>query len=454
MTPRDDEQTRSSQSAESRTGPGWRAVSSVAVAAGIGLLLLTRYARTWPSFADFVRVCPKPFCDFVDYYYPTGETVFRTGLPVEGFLYSPFVAVLLAALPALGLGASLVIWGILQALAASFYVLVFRRLVPARLPVQLLFAALFLSSYPPLLNLMGGSVSVFTTAAILGVLIANERGQRAAAAGLLAFAASFKFYPVIFVLPFAARRDARFVLVAATACGALLLAVPGVLLGPGDTLRFYGALLDAFRHSDWVVTNPQSQFFPHVVLRLLDPAGPGGSPHLPLLRWISYGVALANAGLVCLVQRARMRHADLWSFQLLFLTVPFILKTSWPADFLFLSFTQAFLLWLIFEGESTAPGAGPARAGSRSRSGESGHRACTTVTCCALLVSIVLSSDAFYCLVGGRSYGFYGASFWADFVLLLASYWLLLPPALRQLPGTDREDGRPAPENPRVKTEE
>jgi hypothetical protein len=321
------------------------------------------------------------------------------------------------------------------------------------LPIQLLFAALFLSSYAPLLNLMGGSVSVFMTAAILGVLIANERGQRAAAAGLLAFAASFKFYPVIFVLPFATRRDDRFVLFAAAACGVLLLAIPGVLLGPGDTVRFYGALLDAFRHSDWVVTNPHSQFFPHVVLRLLDPAGPGGSPYLPLLRWISYGVALANAGLVCLVQRARMRHADLWSFQLLFLTVPFILKTSWSADFVFLSFTQAFLLWLILEEERTAPGDGTAGAGSRSRSGESGRRARTTVTCCALLVSIVLSSDVFFCLVGDRSYSFYGSSFWADLVLLLASYWLLLPPALQQPRAVDGEDERPAPKNPRVKAD-
>jgi hypothetical protein len=302
MTPRDIEHTRPSRPAVARTASGGRIVPSVAVAAGV--LLLTSRARPWASFAAIVHVCPEQFCDFVDYYYPTGEAAFRTGLPAEGFLYSPFVAVLLAVYPVFGLDASLVLWGILQALAVSLGVLLFHRLVPARLSIQLLFATLLVSSYPPLLNLMGGSVSMFMTAAILGLLVASGRGHRAAAAGLLVFAASFKFYPIVFVVPFAARRETRFVLFAAAACGVLLFAVPGVLLGPGATLGFYGALFDAFRHSDWVVTNPHSQFFPHVVLRLLDPAGPGGNPNLWLLRWISYGVAITNVGLVFLVQRA------------------------------------------------------------------------------------------------------------------------------------------------------
>ena len=63
-------------------------------AAGIALLLLAYYAHTWNRITAAIDVCVQPFCDFVDYYYPMGEAIFRTGFPEPGFLYSPFVAIL------------------------------------------------------------------------------------------------------------------------------------------------------------------------------------------------------------------------------------------------------------------------------------------------------------------------------------------------------------------------
>jgi hypothetical protein len=222
-----------------------------------------------------------------------GEAVFRSGLPVDGFLYSAFIAVLLAVFPPLGLNASLVLWGILQVLFVSFYVYLFRRLVAAGLAIQLLFVALTLTSYPLLLNLMGGQVSVFIMVALLGMLVLYERGRHAVAAGLFAFAVSFKFYPIVFLAPYAARRDVRFLLFAAAACGAFLFLVPGVLLGGDDTLRFYGALFDAFRDSDWVGANPHSQCLPHVVLRLAGAMGNDANAHRSLLIGVSAGVAAA-----------------------------------------------------------------------------------------------------------------------------------------------------------------
>ncbi|MFC2146586.1 glycosyltransferase family 87 protein [Acidobacteriota bacterium] len=374
--------------------------------AGIVLLLFTYYAHTWHSFTTAFDVCAQPFCDFVDYYYPMGETIFRTGLPVRGFLYSPFIAILLAIFPPLGLNASLVLWGILQILLVILYIFLFRRLVPAGLPVQLLFVALALSSFPLVLNQLGGQVSVFMIVALLGLLVLYERGHRAAAASLLAFAVSFKFYPIIFLAPFATRRDSRFLLFAAAACGTFLFVVPGLLLGVGDTLRFYGALLDSFRESGWVTANPHSQYFPHLVLRLADATGHDAQTHLSLLYWIAYGAAAANMGLIFLVQRARLRHANLWSFQLVFLTIPFVLKTSWPHDFVFLSFTQAFLVWRLLEGEKPAPGTDT--AGKRSHASAC-PRARTAVTFFLLLPSIVFSNIVFFNLFGDFiRYGFYG----------------------------------------------
>jgi hypothetical protein len=397
---------------------GARIMAFAAGAAGIVLLLFTYYARTWQSFAIVVDICPRQFCDFVDYYYPMGEAVFQTGLPVQGFLYSPFIAILLAAFPPLGLNASLFLWGVLQVLCVSLYVLLFRRLVPAGLPIQLLFVALTLSSYPLLLNLMGGQVSVFIIVPLLGMLVLYSRGHLVAAAGLLAVAVSFKFYPIIFLALFAARRDTRFLLFAAAACGVAVLVVPGLLLGGGDTLGFYGALLDAFRDSGWVVTNPHSQFLPHVVFRFAGATGPDSNALLSVLHGITFFIAAVNMGLLFLVQRTRLPHADLWGFQLVFLTIPFVLKTSWPHDFMFLPLTQAFLAWRLLEGDSAWQERTP--------------RARTAVTF-FLVISIALSNIVFFNLFGFVLYGFLAFLFWANLLLLIASYVALLPPALRRL---------------------
>ncbi len=221
----------------------------------------------------------------------------------------------------------------------------------------------------------------------------------------------------------------------AAACVVFLFVFPGLLLGGGDTMRFYGPLVDSFRESDWVVANPHSQYFPHLVLHLADATGHDAHAHLPLLRWIACGVAAANMGLIFLVQRARLRHADLWNFQLVFLTIPFVLKTSWPHDFVFLSFTQALLAWRLLEGKKAAPGTDTEERPSHVSAWRERipHRR-AAVTFLLLLASIVLSNMVFFNLLGDPyGYGFYGFLFWANLLLLVALYVELLPPALRRL---------------------
>ena len=171
----------------------------------IALLLLAYYFFTWRNFFNFqaaISTCGKLFCDFADYYYPMGESILYTGLPIDGFVYSPFIAILLVIFPLLGFKVSLVLWGMLQAISIVLYLFLFRQLVPARLPIQLLFVVLTLSAYPLLHTLTWGQVSIFTMVAILGALVLYERDQHMAAAALLAFAVSFKFFPIIFLAPF------------------------------------------------------------------------------------------------------------------------------------------------------------------------------------------------------------------------------------------------------------
>lgn len=393
-------------------------------AALIALLLFAYYAYTWRNAYNFrsaIDTCAQPFCEFATYYYPMGEAIFQAELPLKGFVYSPFIAILFAVFPPLGLDVSLVLWGILQIIFVILYLLLFRRLVPARLPIQLLFVALALSSFPLLHNLTWGQVGIFTTVSILGALVFLERDRRVFAAALLAFAASFKFFPIIFLVPFIFfHRDIRFLLFAAIACGVFLIAIPCLLLGIDGTLNFYSALLDSYRHFDWVIANYNSQHFPHVLLRWMYATGFDASAHLPLLRWTSYGIAILNIGLIFILQRARLPHADLWSFHILFLSIPFVLKTSWPVDLVYIPFAQALLGWKILDGDAALSSRQPLPA--------------RKVASLLLLVSIVISNIVFFNLIDDSSaYGSAGFIFWANLLLLVVSYMELLPTMLQKI---------------------
>ncbi len=376
----------------------------------IALLLAAALFASWPRLAatGFLRSCPQPLCDFHLYYYPMGEAVFTTALPVTGFLYSPFVAILLAAFPPVGARAASALWVAFHLASLALYLGLFRSLVPARPLLHFAFTAVALSSFPLLFNLWAGQFSVFIVVLLLGALSLYERGHRTTPSGLIGLATSVKFFPALFVAPFAARRDGRLVALALAGCAACLVLVPAVLLGPGETAGFYRALAAAFRDAGWVAANPHSQFLPHVVIRLFAGIGLDVAAALPALSVVSYGVAAANLVLVVLVQRARLPEANLWSFQIVFLTIPFVLKTSWPHDFVFLPFTQILLA---------------------GRLNENGRFAALGIL---VAPSIVLSNIAFFALLGHfTAYGSLGCLFWANLLLLIAVYRELLPSARR-----------------------
>jgi len=241
-----------------------------------------------------------------------------------------------------------------------------------------------------------------------------------AAAALFAFAVSFKFFPIIFLMPFIFRRDTRFLLFVIIACGIFLFLIPYILLGVGDTLSFYSGLLGAYHNFDWVITNYNSQYFPHVVLRLAESTGYDARADLPLLRWIAFGIAAINMGLVYLVQRTRLPHANLWSFHILFLSIPFVLMTSWPVDQVYLPFAQTLLAWQLLGGKGVVQ--------------EKQSLPMRAVAMLLLLTSTIVSNIVFFNHIGGRfGYGYYGFIFWADLLLLVISYIELLPSALRKV---------------------
>jgi hypothetical protein len=158
-------------------------------------------------------------------------------------------------------------------------------------------------------------------------------------------------------------------------------------------------------------------------------------------------------GLIFAVQQARLRHGDLWSFHILFLSVPFVLKTSWPVDLVFISFAQALLAWKLLEGERAIPGS---EAVWERPYKDDRHKhlalAHAFVSLFLLLTSIIISNIVFFNLFGDRfRYGFIGFIFWADLLLLVASYIELLPPALRLIRARPAVTAGSPGENPMMK---
>jgi uncharacterized membrane protein len=330
-------------------------------------------------------------------------------------MYAPFIALLLALFSLSEIHISIVPWGILQVGCVILYLLLFRWFVPTGLRFQLLFVLIALTSFPLWHNLSWGQVGIITAAAVLGILALFERGRRISAAVLVGIAAGLKFFPIIFLAPFAFRRDFRFLLLASLACIAFFVVVPGILMGPGNTLTFYHGLIDTFSESEWVVSNYNSQYFSHVFLRLTVEMGFNSRPYLPLFNIFSFSLVVLSLVLVYFVQRTRLSHANLWSVHLLFLSIPFFLKTSWPVDLVYISFAQAFLSWQITAGKSAYPDAPRKQLTSG-------------ILLTLVIISIGLSNMVTFHLIGDHEiYGFLGFIFWADLLCLVASYILLIP---------------------------
>ncbi|HET6846394.1 MAG TPA: glycosyltransferase family 87 protein, partial [Anaerolineales bacterium] len=395
-------------------------------AVGIALVLLKYYSLVWRSYVRFnqlIDVCRLTFCDFATYYYPMGEAIFRTGQPVEGFVYSPFVAILFATFSPLRLSLAIIVWGMLQATFVILYIVLFRRLIGGSVLIQWLFVLLLLSSFPLLHTIKWGQVSLFSTVALLGALLFIERRQLPAGAGLLAFAVSFKFVPLLFVAPFAARRDRRALLWIVGALAVALVGVPVVFLGVGRTLDFYRALWVVYGGYGWAATSYNSQYFPHVLLRLAEISGANrlvfwlgqtvgiqAAAWLSILRGVAWIVVLGNLALVYLIQRAAGRRADLWSFAVLFLTIPFLLGTSWPVDLVYLPFVQALLASALFDARSgTLSGLA---SGRPEWSPSRGRKAALGLM---LVASIVCSNvGLFNSFHNYLDYGSLGFVFWSD----------------------------------------
>src|SRR5262245_1083063 len=190
---------------------GLSLVSALLIVAGTFLY----YQRTWHSVHDFmlaIDVCPDLFCDFTQWYYPMGRTILESRLPLPGFLYSPFFALLLRPLGLLPVSAASLLWGTIQLVMACALLALPAVALPWRTRwLPLAYLAVFITTYPVLDNLRWGQVSITLACATLGTLVLYQRGWQRLAAALLAGAISIKLYPAMFLVYFLLNRDFKFV---------------------------------------------------------------------------------------------------------------------------------------------------------------------------------------------------------------------------------------------------
>jgi hypothetical protein len=344
------------------------------------------------------------FTDFRLFYYPTGRDLFRTGLPVPGYFYTPLFALLLSGLAAFPLGVALLVWGLLQ-LAVLAGLLIVPAMAFGRKSrwYGWLYVALSVCSVPILHNLRWGQISVPLVFCVVSAMYLYHAEKRYAAAVLLGLAASIKYYPLAFGFYMLARKDYRCLaaLVLATAC--LSAGLPALVLGPAGALRFYSAVNQNFQDAQGrLIVDPNSQYVVHAVGRLVWGHVPQGIAYRAL-EAAGYAICVANAALVWLLAGRNLPRRTEWAFCLIFLSIPFALKTSWPHDLAYLPFCQAFVLTQLSSGGRSRPGRW-ALAG-------------------LVLVSVVLSSPLLFPLLSRPHVASRGGYlFLADAVLLLAAY--------------------------------
>jgi alpha-1,2-mannosyltransferase len=369
------------------------------------LAIAIYYAAVWRSVDAFVVAmdhCPQLFCDFVRYYYPMSQQIRTSAGPIEGYLYPPFLAILLAPLGAQPMQVALWVWGVVQVLLViGLCALPSRTLFAASRAGRLVYACLLATAVPLLNNFKWGQVSVLVTLAVVAALSVGEERPLWGAA-LLALAVAIKSYCAIFVLYFLLKRDWRFVLGTMVFLMIFLGLIPVWMMGEAQTVVFYEALGVRFAEAQpWTLADPNTQFFANVVGRLAGWSAERMTAMYPMLRVAGLAVVALNAAVLFRIVARRTECRNWWALTLLCLSLPFVVNTSWPHYFVYLPLAQAFLFDRIMRN----------RAASAAVAAKLGV---------LLLPSVVLSSIFLFNLVGHwMIYNRAGSLFFANAILLI-----------------------------------
>jgi hypothetical protein len=358
---------------------------------------------------------PILFCDFAKHYYPQGQRILATPIPVPDFYYPAPFALLMAAFAAHPYNVALTLWVVMGLVCAvGMYLVPQAHLFSRSSSATLVHSLLFATSLPLLHNFVWGQVSVLASLLALVALLAYEKNCRYLAASVLAVAVAVKLYPAIFAIYFLIKRDRQTLVAFAAVTLALTFLLPATVLGMEGTTTYYRVLdilLDQLGR--FLAASPYSNNFANAASILMTgKLAPDGILY-QLLHFTGFILAGCNAILLTLLARARVKHETYWAVALLFTMIPLVLGTAWVHYFVYLPLVQTFV-FMIALACTDLP------------------RFRTAVVALLLLPSVVFSNLCFY-LRYRQPDDFYrhGYLAWSNLLLLAAIYLLAIPQLLR-----------------------
>lgn len=302
--------------------------------------------KTVDTFATSLDNVDTLFRDFEDYFYPSAREVAHSAKPVPGFYYSAFTALLLVPFAWLRPESAAWWWGVVQvAMTLLLCVLssaLFHRAAPRALVTS---TFLCVTSLPVLHNFLWGQVSVAITLCVLGSMLSYRNDRRILAGVLLGLGASIKYYPGLLAVYFLIRRDPRAVISFLVATAAFLFLFPAAALGLTHWWSFQRESVAAVTQAAWVAEDPNSQYFGHVALRWLSKLlSVEPTQTADWLSTLGLLVACSNAWLLWRIRKVAAGDEIALSTAVLLLSLPLLLRTSWPHYFVYLPFCQMAVL--------------------------------------------------------------------------------------------------------------
>lgn len=394
----------------------WIALSIVML-----LFILAYYWFAWRTFSNFVAAIdrsPQFMYDFISHYYPMGKQILQNPLPVEGYFYTSFFALLIEPISKQTISIAIFVWGTIQVLCLIVLFVFSIRSIPNLQKIgTVLYIGLCVTSFPILHNMKWGQVSLLITMCIISAFFAAKQNKKVLAGILLGFVTAIKLYPLYFIVYFILRRDIRTCISFGLSTLSFYFIIPSMILGFDNWLTFEKTANEAIINSGWVSHDVNSQYIVHVGLRWFNfifnrSAGEITSGYL-----ITIGYILALSCIVCvwLLQKTTLSEKHSLSLVSLFLLIPFVIKTSWPHYFVYLPFCQTVILWYfasLHYVQAKIP---------------------TKVLCILPILSMLLSSIFMFNLFPNWSlYNAYGLLFLSNLLLLIAIYIIIIQQFLYQ----------------------
>ena len=386
----------------------------LAVSISLVLAAIVYYGLQPEGFLQFLvgmGPCKDFFCDFDRQYYETGVQLITKPKPTPAYFYSLFFGLGLSVLGRMPIETAIAWWWLFQVISLLLLLLPALELGRKQPWAAVVYLGLVLFSEPVLNNLKWGQVSVFMTGCVLSSWVCYRHGWRRTAVVLLAIPTAIKFYTGIFLIYYLIKKDWRFVIECSCVTAGLLL-LPVAFYGIDGNWQFYqGIRQNLQRVQPRIGHSDASQYFPNVSSRYLERLTPLESTYR-WLQWLGFGWFGVNL-IYLWKNRDRFKFNDELLMALLFLSLPFLLKTSWSHYFVWLPFCQASILVAIW----------PTRGATAKPHNRHWLSILTPYRYYLLYVSLLLPSIFFFQLFPSfTNYVRYGCVLWANMLLMFCIY--------------------------------